>query len=187
MKDASVTQLLGDAQNNPEAARALVPLVYQELRRMAARRLGALKPGHTLQPTALVHEVYAELLGKQSSQWQNRAHFFGAAARAMRELLVDHARKKYAHKRGGQATRVNEVDDLPDGLQMPKEDMLALDQALAKLELEHPRAAQVVHLNYFVGLTHEEIAELLEITPRTVERDWRLARAWLHQALETQS
>lgn len=179
--------LLSAAQRGDrDAAEQLLPLVYRELRNLARARMARLPSGHTLQPTALVHEVYLELLGGAAPRFEDRAHFFGIAARAMRDLLVEHYRKKRARKRGGDRARVDPeaLDELPDGIATPAEDLIALDTALRCLEAENPRAAEVVHLSYFVGLTHQEIGELLGVTTRTVERDWRFARAWLHQALE---
>lgn len=181
-----LTLLLSRARSGDErAAASLLPLVYEELRRLARSRMSRLPPGHTLQPTALVHEVYLDVLGKDAPAFEDRRHFFGIAARAMRDVLVDHVRRKQSKKRGGDVERVSgdDLDDAAAAIALPPEDLLALDAALTRLAAENARAAQVVELSYFAGLTHPEIAELLDVTARTVERDWRFARAWLHQAL----
>jgi RNA polymerase sigma factor (TIGR02999 family) len=181
-----VTQVLkaieaGDAQ----AAAELLPLVNSELRKLAGARMARLRPGQTLQPTALVHEVYLALVGKKDPGWQGRGHFFGAAAKAMRELLIDAARRRSAQKRGGDLSRAEaaEAEGAALELALPVEDILALDRALVKMKAEHPRKAEIVELRYFGGLTEEEIAAIFDLTPRTIEREWRVARAWLHQAL----
>jgi RNA polymerase sigma factor (TIGR02999 family) len=181
-----VTQVLkaieaGDAQ----AAAELLPLVNSELRKLAGARMARLRPGQTLQPTALVHEVYLALVGKKDPGWQGRGHFFGAAAKAMRELLIDAARRRSAQKRGGDLSRAEaaEAEGAALELALPVEDILALDRALVKMKAEHPRKAEIVELRYFGGLTEEEIAAIFDLTPRTIEREWRFARAWLHQAL----
>lgn len=181
-----LTQLLARARGGDEGARAsLLPMVYEELRRLARSRMSRLPAGHTLQPTALVHEVYLDVLGKDAAAFEDRRHFFGIAARAMRDVLVDHVRRKQSQKRGGGVEKVSgdDLDDVAAAIALPPEDMLALDAALTQLAAENARAAQVVELSYFAGLTHPEIAELLGINARTVERDWRFARAWLHRAL----
>lgn len=168
-----------------KAASELLPLVYGELRKLAARRMARLRPGQTLQPTALVHEVYLALVGKKDPGWKGRGHFFGAAAQAMRELLVDAARRKAAKKHGGGLARAEAEEAEGAALEpaLPVEDILALDRALAAMKVEHPRKAEIVELRYFGGLTEEEIAAIYDVTPRTIEREWRFARAWLHQAL----
>lgn len=183
-----VTRLLGAiAEGRPHASAELLGVVYAELRKLASAQLGRLRPGQTLQPTALVHEVYLKLVGDADPGWSGRGHFFGAAAQAMREILVDQIRRKAAAKRGG--GRPNEVleEELvfstPD---LDPEEVLAVDAALARLQSEHPRKAQVVVMRYFGGLSEEEIAEALGVTPRTVERDWRFARAYLHGLLMEQ-
>jgi RNA polymerase sigma factor (TIGR02999 family) len=167
-----------------QAADDLLPLVYAELRRLAAAQLAALWPGQTLQPTALVHEAYLKLAGADGQGWQGRGHFFATAALAMREIIVDAARRKAARKRGGGVP--NEA--LDEGLDavavgLGLEEVIAVDRALKQLEALHPRQGQVVALRYFSGLSEEEIAGVLGITARTVQRDWRFARAWLHQAM----
>ncbi|MFO0547586.1 MAG: sigma-70 family RNA polymerase sigma factor [Polyangiaceae bacterium] len=180
-----VTQILkGLARGDRQAAAELLPIVYAELRRLAAAQMGRLRPGQTLQPTAVVHEAYFKLVGGEDPGWEGRGHFFGAAAQAMRELIVDHQRRRAAQKRGG--GRPNEELDAAmggcvDGL--GADDVLAVHAALERLEVEHPRKAKVVVMRYFGGLSEEEIAEALGVTARTVEREWRFARAYLHDVL----
>lgn len=167
------------------AADELLPLVYGELRKLAASRLARLAPGQTLQPTALVHEAYLELIGKKDPGWKSRGHFFGAAAHAMRDILVDAARRKSRLKHGGDQQRVELVDSIvPDpGLDIPADDLLAMDEALVRLGAEHPRKRQIVMLRYFAGLSNELLAEVLDVSTRTIEREWRFAKAWLHKEL----
>ncbi len=169
---------------DPEAGEQLLPLVYDELRRLAAHRLGLEPPGQTLQPTALVHEAYLRLLGdKADSHWQGRAHFFGAAARAMRRILVEKARSKQRRKHGGGMVR----HDLAAAELLtpePSEDLVALDEALTLLGGSDRTAADLVQLRYFGGLTIPEAAEILGISTRTAERIWTYARAWLHRQLK---
>jgi RNA polymerase sigma factor (TIGR02999 family) len=180
-----VTQLLSELRaGRQSAAGELLPLVYRELRRLAAAQLARLRPGQTLQPTALVHEAYVKLVGSGDPGWDGRGHFFAAAATAMRELVVDTVRRKAAAKRGGGVP----AEELDAALAVPRggpglEDVLAVDAALKRLEAEHPRKAQVVVMRYFGGLADEEIAEAVGVNVRTVERDWRFARAWLHSVL----
>jgi RNA polymerase sigma factor (TIGR02999 family) len=165
----------GDAQ----AAHDLLPLVYQELRRIAAHKMAQEVPGHTLQPTALVHEAWLRLVpGDQSQQFQSRAHFFGAAAEAMRRILVDRAREKKAVKRGGDLERVD-LDAVELPMPMPDDELLALDEALDRLATVDTRAAGMVKLCFFVGLTQEEAARELGVSLATAERVWGFARAWL--------
>jgi RNA polymerase sigma factor (TIGR02999 family) len=166
------------AAGDRQAGAALLPLVYEELRRLARSRLDRTPPGNTLQPTALVHEAYLKLVGQADPGWDGRNHFFGAAARAMRDIVVDHARRKAAVKHGGGAARV-EMDAVDIALERSPEDILALDQALKKLEEEDPRKAQLVMLRCFAGLTMAEAAAALELSERTVEREWSYIRAWL--------
>ncbi|MBI4718224.1 MAG: sigma-70 family RNA polymerase sigma factor [Planctomycetes bacterium] len=166
----------------PEPAAELLPLVYGELRRLAKQRLAGLPPGQTLQPTALVHEAYLKLVGSADPGWDNRAHFFVAAARAMRDILVDQARRRASLKRGGDRRRADvEPSDLP--IAEPGEDVLALHEALERLEHDDPRKAQIVMLRYFAGLDRAEVAELLGVTTRTIDRDWRYIVARLHREL----
>src|SRR6185436_6657779 len=177
---SEVTRIL-DAiqQGDPRAGEELLPLVYAELRRLAAHRMAHEAPGQTLQPTALVHEAWLRLVApEQQAQFQNRAHFFGAAAEAMRRILVDRAREKKALKRGGNLERVDmDAVELPSP--MPDEELLALDEALDRLATVDTRAAEMVKLCFFVGLTQEEAARELGVSVSTAERIWAFARAWL--------
>ena len=177
---SEVTRILEAAQRGEtSAANELLPLVYQELRRLAAHKMAQESPSHTLQPTALVHEAWLRLVGpEQQAQFQNRAHFFGAAAEAMRRSLVDRAREKKALKRGGHLNRVD-VDAAELLSPMPDDDLLALDAALDRLATVDTRAAQMVKLCFFVGLTQEEAARELGVSISTAERIWAFARAWL--------
>jgi RNA polymerase sigma factor (TIGR02999 family) len=170
---------------NPEAAGKLLPLVYEELRRLAAQRLAQEKPGHTLQATALVHEAYLRLIGEdgQNQAWQGRGHFFAAAAEAMRRILIESARRKGAVKHGGQAVRVVLDEAFAVSEEKPDE-LLALDEALGELEQHDAQTAQLVKLRYFAGLTHQQAAEALGITRRAADRLWTLARTWLYQRLK---
>lgn len=169
-----------------EAAGELLPLVYDELRRLAAWRLANEQPGQTLQATALVHEAYLRLVGKDDPQWNGRRHFFGAAAEAMRRILVENARRKNRLKRGGQMERVDlEEVDLP--VPLPDDELLAMDEALDKLATIDPRAAELVKLCFFVGLTQEQAAKELGVSVTTVERTWAFARAWLFREMRRQS
>jgi RNA polymerase sigma factor (TIGR02999 family) len=162
------------------------PVVYAELRRIAAAQLARLSPGQTLQPTALVHEAYLKLAGSDDAAWNGAGHFFGAAAQAMREIIVDHVRRRSAKKRGeGRATDDLETAFDLAGTEMPVDDVLAIDCALRELEREHPRQANVVVMRYFAGMSVDQIALALKVTTRTVEREWRFARAMLAEALAT--
>jgi RNA polymerase sigma factor (TIGR02999 family) len=175
----AVTRVLrAAARGEPGAAADLLPLVYDELRRLARARLAKLPPGQTLQATALVHEAYLRVVRNADPGWDGRAHFFGAAAQAIHDILIDQARRKATQKHGGGRRRVD-VDDLAIAAAAPGEDLLALDEALARLERLAPRQHRVVMLCYFAGLEHEEVAEVLGITARSVRRDWRYAKAWL--------
>jgi RNA polymerase sigma factor (TIGR02999 family) len=170
------------APEDHAAADELLPLVYEELRKLAAAKLAREPPGQTLQATALVHEVWLKLNECQQGRWQGRAHFFGAAAEAMRRILIDRARTKAAQKHGaGQPHET--LHDSRLELATPPAEVLAVHEALDALAAEDPEAAQVVKLRYFVGLTIPEIAEAMEIAPRTVNRDWAFARAWLRAAI----
>lgn len=174
-----VTQLLAEIRNgNKEAEARLVPLVYAELHRLAANFMHRERPDHTLQPTALVNEVYLRLVGQQQD-WQNRCHFFAIAAQIMRRVLVDHARAHHAARRGGNLQRID-LENLPLGSEEFPAKILALDEALSRLAEWDARQARIVELRFFVGLTEDEIASVLEISPRTVKREWSLARAWLY-------
>ncbi len=169
-------------QGKAQAAPRLSSLVYDELRKLGAQKLAHENPGQTLQATALVHEAWLRLGGDQQPVWQNRAHFFGAAAEAMRRILVENARRKLRRKRGGQMERVElETLDIPSP--MPDEELLALDEALNRLSQVNERAGQVVKLCFFVGLTQEQAAQELGLSVATVERDWAFARAWLFREM----
>ena len=180
-----VTRVLSSIeQGDPHAADQLLPLVYKELRQLAARKLGQELPGQTLQPTALVHEAYLRLVdAKKAQHFNSRGHFFAAAAEAMRRVLVDNARRKRSAKRGGDWVR-QDVDDLQIALPEEPEDLVALDEALNKLAATDKTAAGLVHLRFFAGLPLAEAAEILGIAPRTADRLWAYARAWLHQEIQ---
>ena len=179
-----VTQLLKAAgDGDRQAAADLLPLVYAELRRLAQAWMARTPPGQTLQPTALVHEAFLRLVGRTDEGWSNRGHFFFAAGRAMRDILVENARGKARLKRGGGRRRVD-FDNLVAALDAPVEDLLALDEAMQRLESEYPWEHRIVTLRFFAGLTNEETAQALDTPLRTIERDWRFARAWLHRALD---
>jgi RNA polymerase sigma factor (TIGR02999 family) len=165
------------------AADRLLPLVYDELRKLAAARLANEAPGQTLQATALVHEAWMKLAGSERQQWRGRAHFFGAAAEAMRRILIDKARRKSSRKRGADARR-EPLQESRIELTAPPAEILAVHEALDALAAEDATASAVVKLRYFVGMTIGEIAEVLEIAPRTVDRHWAFARAWLKRELE---
>ena len=176
--DPDVTALLrqwGDGDR--QALEQLLPLVYGELRQLAASYLRDERPGHTLQPTALVHEAYIRLAGQREVAWQNRAHFFGIAAQMMRRILVDHARKRQAAKRDAAAWKVQTGAGVDLGDRDPE--LLSLDTALIELEALDPRQARIVEMRFFGGLTVEETAEVTGISPATVKREWQTARAWL--------
>jgi RNA polymerase sigma factor (TIGR02999 family) len=161
----------------------LIPLVYDELRRLAAVRLAAEPAGQTLQPTALVHEAWIRLIGGQSQTWENRAHFFGAAAEAMRRIMIERARRKSRIKHGGGQERVNiEKIDIADAL--PDEKVLLVDEALERLEKEDPETARIVKLRFFGGLNNEEIAKITGINGRTIRRQWDFAKAWLFKRIQ---
>jgi RNA polymerase sigma factor (TIGR02999 family) len=178
-----VTRLLVDwSKGNRAALEALTPLVYAELRRLASRYLRRERQNHTLQSTALVHEAYLRLIDQRNVQWQNRAQFFGVAAQLIRRILVDHARGHGAQKRGGDAAKLSldEAIGTPDRKDV---NLIALDEALSRLAELDPQQSRVVELRFFGGLTIEETAEVLKISPATVKRDWTVARAWLHKEI----
>jgi RNA polymerase sigma factor (TIGR02999 family) len=181
---SEVTRILSAVeQGEPRAAEQLLPLVYAELRKLAAARLADEKPGQTLQATALVHEAYVRLVGEgRSEDWDGRGHFFAAAAEAMRRILVNRARDKGRLKRGGDR-RCVELADLSDPFTTPPDDLLDLDDALDRLAAAYPRCAELVNLRFFAGLTQEQAAAALGISPSTADRDWRFAQAWLLRAL----
>ncbi len=174
------------ADGKPHAADRLLPLVYDELRRIAAQRLTQEKPGQTLQATALVHEAYLRLLGGGPAlAWNSRGHFFAAAAEAMRRILVENARRKRRLRHGGDRRRVD-LDTLDLAIDQASEDVLALDEALEKLAAQEPVAAAVVQLRYFAGLTVEQTADALGLSARTANRHWAYARAWLYRELHSE-
>jgi RNA polymerase sigma factor (TIGR02999 family) len=176
-----LTQILDAVgAGNPQAAEELLPLVYEELRRLAAAKMIQQPPGHTLQATALVHEAWLRLGGRQATRWESRQHFFAAAAQAMRHVLIDRARRKLSARHGGEWERVD-VDAV--ALPVPTEDerLLRINSALDELAKIAPEKAEVVKLRFFVGLDEKETAELLRISPRTVERYWSYAKAWLFE------
>jgi RNA polymerase sigma factor (TIGR02999 family) len=181
-----VTQILNSIANrDPNAASQLLPLVYDELRKLAAQKIARETPGQTLQPTALVHEAYLRLVGDDEEHyWDSRGHFFAAAAEAMRRILVEIARQKASLKRGGDRNRKDVADCLLAAPE-PREDLIALDAALTKLSETDKQAAELVQLRYFAGLPIREIADILGIAPRTADRLWAYAKAWLHQEIES--
>ena len=183
MRSYPVTELLARWNQGDVSARdALVPLVYDELRRIARRCLSGQQSGSTLQPTALVHEAYLRLAHRDSVDWQDRAHFFALAAQMMRQILVDHARKQSAAKRGGNAVTVV-FDDAFAVSKQASLDLLALDEAMARLAELDPRQSQIVELRFFGGLSIEETAAVVNISPATIKREWATARLWLYHAM----
>ena len=180
---APVTQLLIDwTKGNRDAAAGLMPLVYEELRQLARGYLQRERGDHTLQATGLVHEAYLRLVDQKTTTWQNRAHFFGVAAQLMRRILVDHARRHRTEKRGGEWTKV-EFDEALAPSASRTLDVIALDDALHDLAKLNPQHSQIVELRFFGGMTIEEVAEVLDVSPRTVQREWRMARAWLRRQI----
>ena len=181
-----ITQVLqAIGQGDGRASEELLPLVYDELRRLAAARMAQEAAGQTLQPTALVHEAWLRLVGDGDRTWQDRAHFFGAAAEAMRRILIENARRKSRLKRGGNRQRLN-IDDLELAATTPDDKVLLIDEALEKLHVEDPEKARVVVLKFFGGLTNQEVAEGMGVNERTVERHWAYAKAWLFQTIRKQ-
>jgi RNA polymerase sigma factor (TIGR02999 family) len=172
-------------RGDSKASEELLPLVYDELRRLAAHKMAGESNAHTLQPTALVHEAWLRLAGPGEQRWDNRAHFFGAAAEAMRRILVDHARRKQSLKRGGGAMR-EELHDTVLMVTAPPDELLAVDEALDDLAAKEPRTAELVKLRYFVGMTMEEAALTLGMSKRTAEGIWTYARVWLHSRIRGQ-
>lgn len=178
-----VTQILNAIEHgDSKAASELLPLVYEELRRLAASKMAHESVGHTLQPTALVHEAWLRLAGANQSGWENRAHFFGAAAESMRRILVEHARRKQSLKRGAGAER-QELDESVLVMTAPPDELLSVHEALDKLAAEDKTAAELVKLRYFVGMTMEEAASALNLPKRTAENLWTYARVWLHREI----
>jgi RNA polymerase sigma factor (TIGR02999 family) len=182
---SEVTRILSAIeQGDPSAAGELLPLVYNELRQLAAQKLAQEKPGQTLQATALVHEAYLRLVGTEAPQrWDSRRHFFAAAAEAMRRILVDNARRKRSAKHGGQRARIDLNEALLIGDE-PRDDLLDLDELLDQLASADPRAAELVQLRFFAGLTGDQAAEVLGIAPRSADLLWAYARAWLFEKLQ---
>jgi RNA polymerase sigma-70 factor, ECF subfamily len=182
-EDKSITQLLIDWSSGNENARGkLIPLVENELRLIANRYLSNERPDHTLQATALINEAYLRLIDQKNVQWQNRAHFFGIAAQMMRRILVDHARNRKAVKRGGEWQRLS-LDAAVDLSEERDRDLVALDEALNSLAEKDPQKSRIVELRFFGGLTIEETADLLQISPDTVKAQWKLAKAWLYREI----
>jgi RNA polymerase sigma factor (TIGR02999 family) len=183
-----VTRILSAIeQGDALAAEQLLPLVYEELRKLAAQKLAQEKPGQTLQPTALVHEAYLRLVDVENAQhWNSRGHFFAAAAEAMRRILIENARRKKADKRGGQRTRVS-LDRVEAVAVAPPDELLALDEALERLGQHDPSAANLVKLRYYAGLSLEQAAQALGISSATAYRHWTFGRAWLHSQLLAES
>ncbi len=182
---SDVTRILEAAQQgDPKAAEQLLPLVYDDLRRLAAAKMAGEAPGQTLQPTALVHEAWLRLGGDSQSNWENRAHFLGAAAEAMRRILVENARRKLRLKRGGGNQRVD-LDEFATDVPVEDEKVLQVHEALESLTAEDPEKAQIVKLRFFVGLSLEEIATLLGVNEKTVRRHWEVAKVRLFQIIKT--
>jgi RNA polymerase sigma factor (TIGR02999 family) len=181
---SEVTRILESMEHgNLQAAEKLLPMVYDELRKLAAAKMACEAPGQTLQATALVHEAWLKLAGSQRQQWRGRAHFFAAAAEAMRRILIDKARRKASQKRGDDASR-EQLDESRIALHAPHAEILAVHDALDALASEDPVAAEVVKLRYFVGMTIPEIADTLNLSPRSADRHWAFARAWLKRSIE---
>jgi RNA polymerase sigma factor (TIGR02999 family) len=180
-----ITQLLIDWGKGDQAAlEKLMPLVYNELRRLASNYLRRERASHTLQPTALVNEAYLKLVDQRNAKWQNRAHFFGISAQLMRRILVDHARQHQAAKRGGSNQKRLSITSAEQVAPQPEIDLLALNEALDELAKMDPQQGRIVELKFFGGLSIEETAEVLGVGHATVERDWKLARAWLRRQLK---
>lgn len=182
-----ITRLLqGWNDGDEQALEKLTPVLYRELHRMAHRYMRQERPGHTLQTTALINEAYIRLIGWKNVRWQNRAHFFGVSAQLMRKILVDFARSRNYAKRGADA-RVVSLDEAPAVSRDSAQDILALDRALARLAEIDPRKSQIVELRFFGGLTLEEAAEVMNVSSRTIRRDWDLAKAWLSRAMSEET
>jgi RNA polymerase sigma factor (TIGR02999 family) len=177
-----VLQAVGRGEGG--ASEELLPLVYQELRHLAAVRLAQEQPGQTLQATAIVHEAWLRLVGEGERTWQNRAHFFGAAAEAMRRILIENARRKSTLKRGGGLARV-EIEGMDLATAAPDDKILLIDEALEKLQTEDPQKARIVVMKFFGGLTNQEVAQAMGVTERTVERQWAFAKAWMFQTIKS--
>jgi RNA polymerase sigma factor (TIGR02999 family) len=181
---SDVTRIIEAAQNgDPTAADQLLPLVYDELRRLAASKMANEAAGHTLQPTALVHEAWLRLVGNQNQKWDGRGHFFAAAAEAMRRILIDRARRKRAIRHGGDQQRVD-IQEIDLASATDDDQLLAINEALDKLAAQHKVEAELVKLRYFVGMTNDEAAEVLGVSSRTAKYFWTHARAWLFQEIQ---
>jgi RNA polymerase sigma factor (TIGR02999 family) len=182
---SNITEILTAIdQGAPARANELLPLVYEELRKLAAARMAHESPGQTLQPTALVHEAWLRLVGDANPKFDGRAHFFAAAAEAMRRILIDNARRKRAARHGGGQARVD-IRDVGIAAAAPEDELLAVHEALEKLAAEDAGLAELVKLRFFVGFTNKEAAEVLGVSEPTVERRWAFARAWLHQEIKS--
>jgi len=180
----NITQLLNEISSGNELAiEQVLPLVYNELRRISSKYLSEEYRKHTFQTTELVHEAYLKLVGNQQISWESRAHFFGIAAQSMRQILVDYARRRKSQKRGGGERKLS-LDDAPNISKESDEQILALDEALTHLESVEERSSKIVELRYFSGLTINETAEILKISPTTVKRDWNFAKAWLYREIQ---
>ena len=183
---ARISELLANwCQGNADAREALIPLVYNELRRIARRHLWRQRPNHTLQSAALVNEAYLRLVRQKSPQWQNRAHFFGAASEAMRRILIERARRKSSLKHGGGKERLD-IEGLELAQTTPDDKVLLVNEALEQLETSQPERARVVVLKYFGGLTNKEVADTLDISERSVDRHWMCAKNWLFRKIREQ-
>ncbi|HUJ42399.1 MAG TPA: sigma-70 family RNA polymerase sigma factor [Opitutaceae bacterium] len=178
-----VLQAIGRGESG--ASEKLLPLVYNDLRRHAAARMAQEAAGQTLQPTALVHEAWLRIVGNGDRTWENRAHFFGAAAEAMRRILIENARRKSRLKRGANQVRLD-IDQLELAATTPDEKVLLIDEALERLQAQDPEKARIVVLKFFGGRTNQEVAEIMGVTERTVERHWAYAKTWLFQIIRTQ-
>ncbi len=184
---SDVTRILNAiGGGDSKAAQDLLPLVYEELRKLAAHKMANEAPGQTLQPTALVHEAWLRLVGTENPQFEGRGHFFAAAAEAMRRILIDRARQKLSLKRGAGAARVN-LEDLEVASAADDDTLLAVDEALTKLAREDPDSAEFIKLRFFAGMTNDEAAQALGIPERTARRHWSFARAWLFRGIQRQS
>jgi RNA polymerase sigma factor (TIGR02999 family) len=183
---AEVTKILSALEaGDRQAASQLLPLVYDELRKLATHRMSSERAAHVLQPTALVHEAYLRLVGPENAtSWDGRGHFFAAAAEAMRRILIDNARRVGREKRGGDRVQLELHDEHPSEVQTDADDLLSLDDALIQLEKEDAQLAKLVELRYFAGMTIDDTAQVLRISPRTVKRDWAYARAWLKRHMD---
>ncbi len=178
-----ITRLLAEwGDGDSGALERLMPVVFEDLHHMALAHFAREGPGHTLQPTAVISEVYLKLIGSRTVRWQNRTQFFGHASQLMRRILVDHARARLTDKRGGQVAKIS-LADMLDEAEEKSIDLIALDDALKDLEALEPRQARIVELRFFGGLTNKEIGDVLEVSERTVKRDWRMARIWLFERL----